>query len=73
MLPWQLLMWCLVSNRYFFYILLQPPYGTLFIPPPTDKTSIRYLLQPLDGNAANSHFFFISFFTLLYFGELSKG
>lgn len=44
----------------YFYILLQPCYGTLPLAPPADKAGIVYLLQPLGGNALNSHFFFCS-------------
>lgn len=48
----------------FFYILLQPRYGTLPIPPSSVKTSVAYPLQPLDGNTPNSCFFFF-FFAIL--------
>lgn len=47
---------------HFFYILLQPHYGTLPIPPSSVKTSVAYPLRPLDGNTPNSCFFFFLFF-----------
>lgn len=36
-------------------------YGTVYIPPSTNKTSVVYLLETLDGNALKSDFFFFFF------------
>lgn len=41
---------CLFATSYYLYILLQPYYGALFIPPSTDTTGIVYPLQPLKTN-----------------------
>ncbi len=51
-----------VCKLYFFYILLQPCYGTLPIPPSFNKASGVHPLQPLDRNAPYSHSFFVLFF-----------
>ncbi len=69
MLSGQLLVLLPVCNRYFFCILLQPCYGTMPISPSSDKNSIVYGLQPLDGNASNSHFFFFFLSFLLTFNN----
>lgn len=68
MLPGQLF---LVCNLYFFNILWKPSYGTLFIAPSTDKTSVVHPLKQLDGNALYSHFFSFLFFFLANFQKIS--
>ncbi len=62
MLPGQRLVLCPVFNLFcFFYILLQPCYGTLPITPSSDKSSKVYWLYARAGNTPNSHFFFFFF------------
>lgn len=45
---------CDSSGRLLNHVMLT----VLFVPPPTGKTNIVYLLQPLDGNIPNALFIF---------------
>lgn len=48
-LPRRLLVSFPVCNLHYFYILLPPCHSASLIPPPTDRTSVVYPLQSLDG------------------------
>ncbi len=61
-LPGRPLVLFLVSNLYFFFILSQPCYGTLPIPPSSNKTSVVYLLQPFNGKTPDLPVFLSFFF-----------
>lgn len=52
-------LFCFLYLYFFFsYIKLKPCSRTLPILPSSNKPSMVYLLQPLDGNSPNSHFCF---------------
>lgn len=51
--------WWPICSR--FVTSFRPFYGSLLTPPPNNKTSIVFLLQPPDGNTLNSQFFYCLF------------
>lgn len=63
LLSGQLLALFQVCSLHFLYILLPSCHGASPLPPSTDKTNPVSLLQPLDGNIFNIHFFFLANFS----------